>query len=97
MPNKTKSKSIWISPESLPTDPNQLVNEEFVAKYYGVSTRTVKLWRYQGEGKGPRFCRVAKTRVLYRWGAILEHNEKMSAESTSEETVRAVEDRNAAA
>ena len=72
---------------SLPTDPDQLVDEEFVAAYYDQSTRTIKLWRYQG--RGPKYIRLSKTQVRYRWGAILEHNQKLTARSTSEETVAA--------
>ncbi len=72
---------------SLPTKPDELVDEQFVADYYGVVTRTVKLWRYQG--RGPDFIRISKTVVRYRWGAILEHNQKLTARSTSEESVAA--------
>ncbi len=70
----------------LPTDPDELVNESFVAEYYGQSPRTIKLWRYQG--RGPTYVRLSATQIRYRWGDVLEHNTKRSATSTSEETAR---------
>jgi len=74
------------SPEDLPSDPETLVDEQFVADYYSVARRTVKLWRY--EGRGPEFLRLSSTVVRYRWGAILAHNDRMSAASTSDESAR---------
>ncbi len=70
----------------LPTAPDELVDEKFVAAYYDQSTRTIKLWRYQG--RGPRYVRLSPTQVRYRWGDILEHNARLSATSTSEESAR---------
>ena len=70
----------------LPTVPDELVNESFVAEYYGQSPRTIKLWRYQG--RGPTYVRLSATQVRYRWGDVLDHNRKRSATSTSEETIR---------
>ena len=70
----------------LPTDSDELVDETFVAAYYGQKPRTIKLWRY--EGRGPTYVRLSKTQVRYRWGDVLEHNTKRSATSTSEETAR---------
>ncbi len=72
---------------TLPTDPDELVDEEWLAEYYDQSTRTIKAWRY--DGRGPKYIRLSKTQVRYRWGAILEHNQKLTARSTSEETVAA--------
>ena len=72
--------------QNLPTAPDELVNEKFVAAYYGQSPRTIKLWRYQG--RGPTYVRLSATQIRYRWGDVLEHNAKRSATSTSEETAR---------
>ena len=71
---------------NLPTAPDELVDEKFVAAYYGQSPRTIKLWRYQG--RGPTYVRLSATQVRYRWGDMLEHNTKLSANSTSEESAR---------
>ena len=73
---------------NLPTAPDELVDETFVADYYGQKPRTIKLWRY--EGRGPTYVRLSKTQVRYRWGDVLEHNRKLSATSTSEESERSV-------
>ena len=73
----------------LPTEPDDLVDEKFVAAYYKQAPRTIKLWRYQG--RGPRYMRLSVTQVRYRWGDILEHNSNLSATSTSEESVRSGE------
>ena len=81
-------------PPELPTNLDELVDEEWLADYYDQSTRTIKLWRYQG--RGPQFIRLSKTQVRYRWGAILEHNQKLTARSTAEETVRKTEGQRAA-
>ena len=70
----------------LPTSPDELVDETFLADYYGQSPRTLKLWRYQG--RGPTYVRLSATQVRYRWGDVLEHNTKLSATSTSEESAR---------
>ena len=70
----------------LPTEPDALVDESFVADYYGQSERTIKLWRY--EGRGPAYVRLSATQVRYRWGALLDHNQKLGAISTSEESAR---------
>ena len=70
----------------LPTDPDELVTESFVAEYYGQSPRTIKLWRYRG--RGPTYVRLSATQIRYRWGDVLEHNARRSAISTSEEAVR---------
>ncbi len=70
----------------LPNNPDELVNEAFVATYYGQSPRTIKLWRYQG--RGPTYVRLSATQIRYRWGNVLEHNTKLSANSTSEESAR---------
>ena len=70
----------------LPNNPDELVNEAFVATYYGQSPRTIKLWRYQG--RGPTYVRLSATQIRYRWGDVLEHNTKLSANSTSEESAR---------
>ncbi len=72
--------------KNLPTALDELVDEKFVAAYYAQSPRTIKLWRYQG--RGPRYVRLSSTQVRYRWGDILEHNAKLSAVSTSEESAR---------
>jgi len=72
---------------NIPADPNALVAEQFVADYYGVSRRTIKLWRYQG--RGPEYIRVASNVIRYRWGAILAHNAKRAARSTSQESAAA--------
>ena len=72
--------------QNLPTAPDELVDEKFVAAYYGQSPRTIKLWRYQG--RGPTYVRLSATQVRYRWGDVLEHNTKLSATSTSEESAR---------
>lgn len=74
-------------PLSLPTDPNTLVDEQFVADYYGVAARTVKLWRYKG--RGPKYIRQSSTVIRYQWGDILAHNQTRSAMSTAEETAAA--------
>ena len=68
----------------IPTDDDKLVDEQFVAEYYGVSTRTVKTWRYRGSG--PRYIRVAPQKVKYRWGDIRAYNAEESFSSTTEET-----------
>jgi hypothetical protein len=73
--------------KNLPTDPDALVDEEFVATYYGVTTRTIKLWRY--EGRGPEYVRIAANQIRYRWGALLDFNRQRSAMSTSAETAAA--------
>ena len=70
----------------IPTDPDQLVDEQFVANYYDVARRTLKLWRY--EGRGPQYVRLASNLIRYRWGDILEFNARQSAVSTSEESAR---------
>ena len=70
----------------LPTLPDELVDETFVADYYKQSPRTIKLWRYQG--RGPTYVRLSATQVRYRWGDVLKHNAKLSATSTSEESAR---------
>lgn len=75
--------------QQLPTDPNELVDENFLADYYEQSTRTIKLWRYQG--RGPGYVRLSATQIRYRWGDVLEHNAKHSAISTSEESARECE------
>ncbi len=72
----------------LPTSPDELVDETFLADYYGQSPRTLKLWRYQG--RGPTYVRLSATQVRYRWGDVLDHNKKLSANSTSEESERNV-------
>ena len=61
----------------LPNHPDELVDEIFVADYYRVKPRTVRLWRYQG--RGPEYIRVASNQVRYRWGALLEFNGRHSA------------------
>ena len=71
---------------SLPTDPDKLLTEEQVAQYFGLSRRTLKLWRYQG--RGPEYVRLAANVVRYRWGAILDFNSQQSALSTSQESAR---------
>ncbi len=70
----------------LPASPDELVDEIFLADYYDQSRRTLKLWRYQG--RGPTYVRLSATQVRYRWGDVLEHNTKLSATSTSEESAR---------
>ncbi len=72
----------------LPTSPDELVDETFLADYYGQSPRTLKLWRYQG--RGPTYMRLSATQIRYRWGDVLDHNKKLSANSTSEESERNV-------
>lgn len=68
----------------LPTDPDQLLTEEEVAAYFGLSRRTLKLWRY--EGRGPEYVRLASNVIRYRWGALQSFNAQKSAFSTSEES-----------
>ena len=71
---------------NLPTLPDELVDEKFLSNYYGQSPRTIKLWRYQG--RGPTYVRLSVTQIRYRWGDVLEHNTRLSASSTSEESAR---------
>ncbi|WP_405243804.1 helix-turn-helix transcriptional regulator [Lentisalinibacter salinarum] len=71
---------------TLPDDDDVLLDERFVARYYGQSDRTVKEWRYTG--RGPRYIRLGKTQVRYRVGDLRAFNRERAARSTAEESVR---------
>ena len=58
-----------------------LLNEEKTAEFLGLSTATLRKWRW--EGKEPRFIKLGR-RVVYRMSDIEAYLEKQSRLSTSD-------------
>ena len=71
----------------LPQDDDALCDTKAVAKYFGVSERTVADWRRTGNG--PHYIRLANKTVRYRVGSVRNHARSMEVDSTSRETVAA--------
>lgn len=64
-------------------DDNLIFRPEEAAVFLGVSDWTLKNWRMSGDG--PKFIRLASTRVGYRKGALLKFIREREFQSTSEE------------
>lgn len=58
-----------------------LLNENKTAEFLGLSTATLRKWRW--EGKEPRFIKLGR-RVVYRMSDIEAYLEKQSRISTSD-------------
>lgn len=61
---------------------NQLLAEKTAAKLLALSPRTLRNWRVQGNG--PKFVKVSKRAIRYRYGDLIKWSELQTRSSTSD-------------
>ena len=61
---KNKKEDRYVpEPFEIPTDPNETMDEKEVAKLLKVTTKTIRVWRY--EGKLKHFFLLGRSNILY--------------------------------
>lgn len=70
--NRKNKKEDRYIPEKfeIPTDPSETMDEKEVAKLFKVSTKTIRVWRY--EGKLKHFFLLGRSNILYTKHGIRE-------------------------
>ncbi len=67
---------------------DELMTSPDAARFLKLEPQTLRSWRVQG--RGPRYIRIAGTRVAYRRSELEQWLEDRTFQSTAEEGIRAL-------